>query len=99
MPQTSEPYSLEDRPGSSAGTATLAVVYTHAASAPNGQYAKHDVYVVTDVTTERREGIEKTLRVIARIGNEGFQNGWNLREFQYQLDSVMGNSMQQLVIQ
>jgi len=85
-----EPYTLEERSGAPEGdAATLAIVYEHRAADAAGKYAKVDVYVVRSIPPERREGVERSLRTMTRIGNEGFQNGWNLREFQMKLDSAL----------
>ncbi len=95
---TAAPYSLEERPGSPEGTVNLVVVYEHRAATKAGKYSRLDVYVVAGITPDRREGIERSLNVMVRIGNEGFQNGWNLREFQYQLDGA-ASPAQSVVVQ
>ena len=98
MKPAAKPYSLEERLGSSEGTVVLAVVYEHRAASQAGKYVKLDTYVVTDVTPDRYEGIKRSLQVMIRIANEGFQNGWNLREFQLQLDGAASTSVSPAVL-
>jgi len=93
-----KPYSLEERPGSSDGTVILAVIYEHRAASHAGKYEKLDTYVVTGVTPDRYEGIKRSLQVMIRVANEGFQNGWNLREFQLQLDGAAATSVSPVVL-
>ena len=86
MKPAAKPYSLEQRPGPE-GTVIMAVVYEHRAAAGTGQYEKFVTYQMDGITPEREENVRRTLTHLVRIGNEGFVNGWNLREFQIQLEA------------
>lgn len=86
MKPAAKPYSLEQRPGPE-GTVSMAVVYEHRAAAETGQYERFVTYHMDGITPEREESLRRTLAHLVRVGNEGFVNGRNLREFQIQLEA------------